>query len=223
MPSGVRGRNAAAVGRWAMGLLGAVALIRVDVAAGAEWIVTPSAAVESLYDDNIDLRAGDGESVSGFVLVPRLRVEAKTEVSKTVLDGYVAYTDYREKEVEDRSEVTAYLNSERQTSERGKFDLRGEYRRDTLFERTDFGPGTGNIRDVDIGLSTSTAVRRHYWTLEPRFNWLLTERSALRFNYRHIDSRYANATGTDLVDYTEQGRACRTAVPSPTATTPASR
>lgn len=200
---GARGAAGSAFRRRA--LVAMLVLPSAGPAIGAEWIFEPSVAVESLYDDNVDLTPGDGDSVSGYMLVPRLRLRANTEVSKTTLDGYVAYTDYREKDVEDRSEVATYLTSERQVSERGKLDLRGEYRHDTLFERTDFGPGTGNIRDVDIGLSSSTQVRRHYWTLEPSWSWLLTERSAVRFGYRYTDSRYTNATGTGLVDYSEQG------------------
>lgn len=185
--------------------VGALILVAAGTARAAEWIVEPSIAVESLYDDNLDLTIDDTESVSGYLILPRLQVKANTEVSKTALDGYVAYTDYGDSDVEDKSEVATYLTSERQTSERGTLGLRGEYRRDTLFERTDFGPGTGNIRDVDIGLSRDTEVRRHFWMLEPSWNWLLSERSAVRFGYRHTDSRYTNATGTDLVDYTEQG------------------
>lgn len=205
MASRLAGRISGVAGRFAAALLGAAGLMRAEVGLGAEWIIEPSIAVESLYDDNVDLVTGDTDSVSGFMLVPRLRTQANTEVAKTMFDGYVAYTDYSEKDVEDKSEVAAYLTSERQTSERGKLGLRGEYRRDTLFERTDFGPGTGNIRDVDIGLSSSTEVRRHFWTLAPSFNWMLTERSAVRLSYLHTDSRYADAAGTGLVDYTEQG------------------
>lgn len=185
--------------------MGVIALLAAQASSAAEWIFEPSVAVGATYDDNVDLTTESGDSVSGYLLVPRVQLRANTEVSKTVLDGYLAYTDYRESDIEDKTEFVGFLTDERRTSERGTLNFRGEYRRDTLFERVDFGEGTGDLQDVDIGLSSSTEVRRHRRTLDPRYTWLLTERSAIRLGYRYTSTSYANASGTDLVDYQQDG------------------
>lgn len=198
----VRGEAWSRAGRWRHAWVGVIALFASEAGMAAEWIFEPSIAVGATYDDNIDLATEPRDSVSGYEIVPRMRVRANTEASKTTLDAYVAYTDYRESDiVEDKSEFVGYLTDERKTSERGTLNFRGDYRRDTLFERVDFGTGTGDLEDVDIGLSTSTEVRRHRRTLDPRWTWLLSERSAIRLGYRFTGTSYANAAGTGLVDY----------------------
>lgn len=166
----------------------------------AEWIFQPSVDVSSMYDDNVALSTDSSVSTSGYILVPRFNLKRNTETSKMDLDVYGAFTDYQRGEVEDRSESVALLRSQTQTSERGTLGIDGDIRRDTLFERLTQGR---DPRDVDVGLSTSTRVRRTYVAANPYFDWWLTERSSMRLGYRLTDASFSNAGDTDLVDYKE--------------------
>jgi len=170
-------------------------------ALAAEWLTETSIDIASFYDDNAQLTTAPHESTSGYVLAPRFNVKRNTETSKLNLYGYVAHTDYARGEVEDQNEAAVYLTGENQLSELTTLGIDGQVRRDTLFERVDVGPGVGNLRDTDIGLSSSTQVRRTYSTVQPYYNRLLTERSALRLSYRITDVAFSNAGGTGLVDY----------------------
>lgn len=169
----------------------------------AEWRVQPSIDVASTYEDNVALVTGDTESTSAYIVAPRVSIVRNTETSKVDLNGYVAFTDYQRGEIEDKTESAIFLTSHNKTSERGTLGLNGELRRDTLFERFRQGPGVGDLRDTDIGLSTSTQVRRNYRALNPYFNWLLTEVSALRLEGRLTDVNFSNTGGTSLIDYRE--------------------
>lgn len=179
------------------------AMISVATARAAEWIVQPTIDLASIYEDNVELATGPHTSSSGYILVPRISLDRNTETSKMDLDAYAAFTDYQRGDVEDRSESAASLRSYSQTSERGTLGLDAELRRDTLFERFSEARGVGDLRDVDIGVSTSTRVRRNYVAANPYFDWQLTERSAMRLGYRLTDVRFSDAEGTGLVDYKE--------------------
>ena len=180
-----------------------VATMSVSTVRAAQWIVEPSIDLVSIYEDNVELATGPHTSSSGYILAPRISLDRNTETSKMDLDAYAAFTDYQRGDVEDRSESAASLRSYSQTSERGTLGLDAELRRDTLFERFSEARGVGDLRDVDIGLSTSTRVRRNYVAANPYFDWQLTERSAMRLGYRLTDVTFSDAEGTDLVDYKE--------------------
>lgn len=180
-----------------------VATMGVTTGRAAEWIVEPSIDLASMYDDNVELATGPHTSSSGYILAPRISLNRNTETSKMDLDAYAAFTDYQRGDVEDRTESAASLRSHNQTSERGTLGLDAELRRDTLFERFSEARGVGDLRDVDIGLSTSTRVRRTYVAASPYFDWLLSERSAVRLGYRLTDVSFSNAEGTSLFDYKE--------------------
>lgn len=169
----------------------------------AEWRVRPSIDLASTYEDNVTLAIDDTESTSAYIVAPRVSIVRNTETSKVDLNGYVAFTDYQRGEIEDKTESAIFLKSHNKTSERGTLGLNGELRRDTLFERFRQGPGVGDLRDTDIGLSTSTQVRRNYRALNPYFNWLLTEVSALRLEGRLTDVSFSSVDGTNLIDYRE--------------------
>lgn len=169
----------------------------------AEWIVQPSIDLASVYDDNAELTTRPHTASSGYILAPRINVKRNTETAKMDLDAYTAFTDYQRGEVPDRTESVASLRSTNQTSERGTFGVDGELRRDTLLERLNPGRGVGDLRDVDVGLSTLADVRRTYVAANPYFDWLLSERSAVRVGYRLTDVGFSNAGGTSLVGYKE--------------------
>ena len=193
-------------GLWSRGFGQAIALsaaMATTIGQAAEWRVQPAIDLASTYEDNVALTTDDEESTSAYIIAPRVNIVRNTETSKMDINGYVAFTDYQRGEIEDKTESAIFLNSQNQTSERGTLGLNGELRRDTLFERFRQGPGVGDLRDTDIGLSTSTEVRRNYRALNPTFNWLLTEVSAVRFEGRLTDVNFSNADGTSLIDYRE--------------------
>lgn len=188
--------------RMAVPVLAAFAGFHMGTVQGAEWIFQPSIDLASTYDDNVYLTADSTTSASGYIVAPRFSLKRNTETSKMDLDAYAAVTDYQQADVEDRTETVASLRSKNQTSERGTFGLDGELRRDTLFNYLNQRRGVGDLRDVDIGLSTAP-VRRAYLAANPYFDWLLTERSSVRFGYRLTDASFSSAGGPSLVDYQE--------------------
>lgn len=189
--------------RRAASVLGVVALLHGGPSVAAQWIFEPSIDLASFYDDNVELAAGPHTSSSGYILTPRFNLKRNTETSEMDLDAYSAFTSYQRGDIEDRSETAASLRARNRTSERGTLGIDGEVRRDTLFERVVPGRGVGDLRDVDVGLSTSTEVRRVYVAANPYFDWLLSERSSMRVGYRLTDVGFRNADGTGLIDYKE--------------------
>lgn len=189
--------------RRAASIFGVVAVLHGGPSIAAEWIFKPSIDVASFYDDNVGLTTGPQTSGSGYILTPRFNLKRNTETAKLDFDAYSAFTSYQRGDIEDRSETVASLRARNQTSERGTLGVDGDFRRDTLFEQVDQGRGVGDLRDVDVGLSTSTEVRRTFVAANPYFDWLLTERSSMRVGYRLTDVGFGNAGGTGLVDYKE--------------------
>lgn len=170
-------------------------------AAAAQWDVRPFLNAGAIYDDNIRLQTGPHESTSGYIAAARLEAKRTTETSKTDIVGSVVHTAYRQEAIEDKTEQWLRLDAENKTSERGTLGLKGEYRREALFENVIVTEGTGDVRDTDVGLSTSTQVRRNYLVFNPSWNWLLTERSSVRISYRLTDANFSKEADTGLFDY----------------------
>jgi hypothetical protein len=182
--------------------LGSALLFAAPAAAwAAQWTWRPSVEVGAMRDDNLELTTGPHTSTSGYVVGARLDTEAKTETSVTKVLGAATHTNYSRADIEDKNERGLYLTSENRMSERGTLGFEGEYRHDAVFETSVVRPGTGDVRDTDIGLSTRTEIRRDYRTFQPSWNWLLTERSAIRFGYRWSDVSFSETAGTGLVNY----------------------
>lgn len=170
-------------------------------APAAQWSVSPGVDVGAVRDDNIRLTPGDHETTSGYVAAANLELERESPTSQADFAATVVRTDYTSGEADDRTEHRARLDAVKRTSERGTLGLRGEYRRDTLFETVIFDPGVGDIRDVDVGLARDAEVRRYYRVLQPSWTWQLTELSGLDVSYRRSDVDFARAEGTDVVNY----------------------
>lgn len=183
--------------------IAAVASVSPAAVGAAEWLTEAAVDIASFHDDNVLLVAGPAESTSGYVLAPRFDIKRNTEISKMTLNGYLAHTSYTQGSVADQNEGAMYLKSEKHLSELSAVGLDAEARRDTLFERVDRGPGVGNLRDTDIGLSDSAEVRRTYQTFQPYFTRMLTERSDMRVSYRLTDASFSQSSATGLVDYKE--------------------
>lgn len=171
------------------------------VARAADWRVTPAIDAGALRDDNIRLAPGPHETTTGYIAAANLDVERQSPTSDAEFEAAVVHTDYSEGEVEDRTDQRARLTARKRTSERSTFGLRGEYRRDTLFENVVLEEGTGDTQDVDVGLSTETEVRRNYRVIEPSWSWLLSELSSVDFAYRRGDVNFTGPAGAGLVDY----------------------
>ncbi|MBI3899650.1 MAG: hypothetical protein HY308_15335 [Gammaproteobacteria bacterium] len=170
----------------------------------ADWSAKPRIDVGAIRDDNIGLAIGDSESTTGYVFAGRLDLERKTERSKAKVNGSASFTKYNRDDVDDKSEQGLLVDSEYQASERGTLGFDGEYRRESLFATITKPAGTGDVHDVDVGLSTDTRVKRNYRVFNPTWNWLASERSSVNFNYRWTGADFSSAENTDLIDYTEQ-------------------
>lgn len=172
-------------------------------ATAAQWSVRPAVDLGAVRDDNIRLTTGPHDTASGYIAAANLEVERETETSRADFAGAAVYSRYSGGDVGDTTEYRAELDAEKQTSERGTLGLAAEYRRDALFKTLVIEEGTGDIRDVDVGISTEEEVRRYYRVVEPSWRWLLSELSSVRFSYRLTDASFSDAARTVIVDYEE--------------------
>jgi len=171
----------------------------------AQWTVVPAVDLGAVRDSNLRLTTGPHDSTTGYVAAARLGVARETEVSRAELNGFVAHTRYSGDEFEDKTDFGLTLDAIHRTSERGSLGLDARYRREALFHTVVLLPeDVGDIRDVDVGLSDDTLVRRHYRVLQPSWRWLLTERSAIELRYRLTDVSFSDRPQTsELLDYEE--------------------
>ena len=181
-----------------LGILSALSLPRISLA--AEWSFQPSIGLATGRDDNATLTTGAHESVTAVSIYPRMKWAKTTETSAVNLDLLLSATEYSGNQVPDTDAQTLTLNSYVQTTERTKWGLDSEFRREILFESTESTAGTGNLRDTDVGLVTQK-VRRESLLARPSWNHALTERSSLGLNYEINDVSFTNIAGTGLEDY----------------------
>lgn len=172
-------------------------------AAAAQWQLQPFLDAGATSEDNIQLTPGPHETTSGYIAALRMDARRTTETSKAAFNGFVAHTAYGAGDIPDKTEEGLTLNAEQATSERGKLGLDAEYRHDAVFETAFVRRGTGDVRDVDVALTSNVQARRNYWVFAPAWNWMLTENSGVRFAYRLTDAKFSNDAGTGLIDYTE--------------------
>lgn len=170
------------------------------LAAAAEWSLESSIGLALGHDDNPTLTTAPHEKVSEVSVVPRIKWSKATEASAVNLDLSLNATRYSGSEVPDSNEGRLSLTSFLQTTERTRWGLDGELRRDTLFETIQTTPGTGNLQDTDVGL-VSQSVRRDWRAARPSWRYALSERSAIGLSYGITDVGFSNIGATGLVDY----------------------
>jgi hypothetical protein len=166
----------------------------------AEISFDPAAAATLGYESNAALTTGPHDAASYFAFSPGLTIRSTTETSAINLRLLASATNYTGNEFEDTNEAQVALSSFVQSTERTRLGLDAEARWDSLFESAVLGTGTGDIQDVDIGLTT-TKVRRNYRELLPSVGYALTERSWVTFRYRLTDVLFDDVGATGLVDY----------------------
>jgi hypothetical protein len=182
-------------GLWAVA--GAAVGLYAAAATGAEWSMSPSVGLGIFYDTNPALITSEHESSSGAYGNAILGFQYATERSQANLGAAYYGARYREEGYENDDEGVISLRSFTRPTERQTLGLDGEYRRSSLYEqRAKTEPGTGDIRDTDVGLAR---VRRDYWWAEPRWGIQMTERNALDIRYRRTEAQYDEI----LDDYNE--------------------
>jgi len=140
------------------------------------------------------------DSVSGFSITPELNLTGASERSKLSLDILLNYTEYSGGDVEDTNEQVISLSSYNQTTERTRWGLDGDFRRDTLLSIINIGTGTGELADTDVGLARAK-VRRDRRSLDPSWTRQLSERNSLRLAYGFVDVGFSDTAGAALVGY----------------------
>lgn len=181
-----------------IGVLSIFFLPRISLA--AEWSFEPSIGLATSHDDNATLTTGAHESATAVSIYPRMKWGKTTETSAVNIDLRLSATEYSGNQVPDTDTQTLTLNTYVQTTERTKWSLDSELRRDILFESTQTTSGTGNLRDTDVGLVTQK-VRRESLLARPSWTHALTERSSMGLNYEINNVSFSNIAGTGLEDY----------------------
>jgi len=185
--------------RWR--LVGGMFLLCCPVALqAAEWSFDPSAYVAVGYETNAALTVDPHDAVSEAILVPGLVIRRVTETSAVDFGVLAAATYYSGDEFEDTVDGRVALSSYVQSTERTKLGLDASSRWDHLFRTTVTSTGTGDIQDIDIGLTTER-VKRNWSELEPSVNYALSERSSVALRYRLTDVEFGDVGQTGLVDY----------------------
>ena len=170
------------------------------ISAAAEWSFEPSISLFSGRETNPTLTTGVHESVTAVAIYPRMKWGIATETSAVNLDLLLGATEYSDNQVPDSNVQILTLNSRVQASERTKWDLDSEYRRNILYESVQIESGTGDLGDTDVGLITQK-VRRESLSIRPSWIYALTERSSLGLRYAIRDVSFSNSAGTGLEDY----------------------
>lgn len=167
----------------------------------AEWSLQPTLTLGLEYDENLALTTAPHDSTSGFSITPQVNVTGASERSKLSLDILLNYTEYSGGDVEDTNEQVLSLSSYNQTTERTRWGLDGDFRRDTLLSIINIGTGTGELTDTDVGLARAK-VRRDRRSLEPSWTRQLSERNSLGLRYEFVDVGFSDTAGTTgLEDY----------------------
>ncbi len=170
----------------------------------AEWSLEPSIDLAIGVDDNPRLTPDPPDSVFTTRVAPVLRSTRKSEASEIDLALLFSHTTYSGTafaggtEREDTNDAILDVASEFQTSERTTWGLDAEFRRDHVFQSVDL-PGT-LAPDTDVGV-VDTPVPRNAVTIRPSWERRLSERNALRLDYRFRQARYSNTPETDLQDF----------------------
>ena len=166
----------------------------------AEWSFDPSATVAVGYETNAALTVDPHEAVSEAILIPGLAIRRVTETSAVDFGLLAVATYYSGNEFEDTVDGRVALSSYVQSTERTKLGLDASSRWDHLFRTTVTSTGTGDIQDIDIGLTT-TRVKRNWSEVAPSVNYALSERSSVALNYRLTDVEFGDVGDSGLVDY----------------------
>lgn len=169
----------------------------------AEWTLQPSVAVAVGRDDNPTLSPGVSRSVNSTHIAPQLRVDGTTETSEIKLNLAANATKYSDEGIDDTQEQSLTLSSFNRATERSRVGLDAELRREILYDYVAQESGTGDLRNVDVGL-VRTEVRRDGLVASPSWNYALSELSSVRLKYRADDVGYTNTVSNNLVDYKQQ-------------------
>jgi len=133
-----------------------------EFALAAEWSVRPAISAAVGRDNNPLLLVGAHESSNVTALTPSMRIEGRTERSSIDVRLLLNYENYSSDQVENSDRQILTFNSFSQTSERNRFGLNGEFRRDDL--RQTVNGGTTASGDSDVGL-VQTKVTRDWRSL----------------------------------------------------------
>jgi opacity protein-like surface antigen len=181
-----------------IGILSVLLLPRISLA--AEWSFESSISLLLGHETNPTLSTGTQESVAAASIYPRIKWGRATETSNVSLGLLLGSTEYSGNQVPDSDVQILTLNSSVQTSERTKWAIDGEIRRNILFESIESESGTGDLRDTDVGL-VNQKVRRESFSARPSWSYALSELSSLNIAYGVNDVKFSNVPGTNLEDY----------------------
>ena len=166
----------------------------------AEWSFNPAVSVALGYESNASLTTDPHDAVSEVRLVPRFVVRRVTETSAADFELVAGATYYTGNEFEDVVDGRVELSSFVQSTERTKLGLDVSSRWDHLFNSAVTSTGTGDVQDIDIGLTTNR-IRRNWSELLPSVSYALSERSWVAFEYRLTDVEFGDVGESGLVDY----------------------
>jgi hypothetical protein len=169
----------------------------------ADWSMQPSIGVAVGRDSNPTLSTGVNEKATSTSYGAQLSIEGGSELSRLKLDAGTHWTKYSEDIYEDTDGQHATLNATHEATERSRLALQADLRREILFESALRQEGTGDLRNVDVGL-VQAKVRRDGIVVGPSWEYATSERGAIQLGMRVDNIEYANAQGTDLVDYRQQ-------------------
>jgi len=172
----------------------------------AEWFVQPSVSADVGRDNNPLLTTGSRESTTVTTVTPTMHINGRTERSELDLGLVLNYDNFSSDQVEDANQQFLLLKSSTQASERTRLGLDGEFRHDNLRQTVLTGADTSGGGDADVGL-VQKDVERKWLNLRPSWSRALSERSSMGLSYSRSAITFDNASGTGVVDYTNQALA----------------
>jgi len=181
---------------------------------GQAWVIEPSVQLQGQYDDNIRLATESPGTVFGTELSGEVGLSRLTEVAE--LRGFLRleFVTYTGNDDNLRDEDNQFIGfSSLRRTELGQWSLDGFVVRDRTLgdvevflspEGVIIDPDTVIIDpddDIDVGL-VEVNVRRNRLTLNPAWQYSLTERTDIQLGYRFNTVFYEDEQEADLTDFT---------------------
>jgi hypothetical protein len=171
---------------------GAVALsVFPPLVSAAEWFMAPAVSLSYELHDNIRMTLQPHDTVHGSVIAPRLNMGVQSEVWAITGLAEIARKRYSGEPDLDRDFETFRLSS-RYRMERGSFTLNASRVNDATI--------SGDQADIDVGRTTAQKSRRTE-TIQPAWNWSISERAELQLSYLLSETSYADGESSGLYGY----------------------
>ncbi|MBV1907498.1 MAG: outer membrane beta-barrel protein [Pseudomonadales bacterium] len=192
--------------------LGLVLPMTLAMPARGEWGITPSAQLQTEYDDNVRMSTDNANDAFITTATGQVRLQRITEtsaISATAGLSFLKYSGVNNLDDQDMQFLDLNLSKKQ---ERAQFRLNGSYRRDLMLRRSSFIQGVDDLlsnsdpqEDTEIipddleeipdldDAATRLQIRRERVRVQPSVRWQFSERLNGNIAISHSSLSYGRA------------------------------